>query len=64
MLFPIYSFNFMALLSQIPRLGGLKGINNLNGLNGPLNLQWINVDEKSAQKNATRKFRKKATSKP
>ena len=50
MLFPIYSFNFMALLSQIPRLGGLKGINNLNGLNGPLNLQWINVDEKSAQK--------------
>ena len=55
----------MALLSQIPRLGGLKGINNLNGLNGPLNLQWINVDEKSAQKNATtRKFRKKATSKP
>ena len=54
----------MALLSQIPRLGGLKGINNLNGLNGPLNLQWM-VDEKSAQKNATtRKFRKKATSKP
>ena len=49
----------MALLSQIPRLGGLKGINNLNGLNGPLNLQWM-VDEKSAQKNATsRKFRKK-----
>ena len=39
----------MALLSQIPRLGGLKGINNLNGLNGPLNLQWM-VDEKSAQK--------------
>ena len=64
MLFPIYSFNFMALLSQIPRLGRLKGINNLNGLNGPLNLQWM-VDEKSAQKNATtRKFRKKATSKP
>ena len=40
----------MALLRQIPRLGGLKGINNLNGLNGPLNLQWINVDEKKCAK--------------